>query len=402
MYPDALPDGSAVLFVDGREIFAQSLKTGERHRIGLGRSPHYLSTGHVAYVRDGILFAVLFDPGRLEVRGQPVNILEGISQTVRGAAQVNFSRAGTMMYVSSKGRPRQDEFEWVDHDGTEKSAGALAGPAHAPRLSPDGRRIAAISGDSSRAEGRDVLLYDLTRETWNRFTAEGDFSFALWAPDGTRLALGSQNASGHHVYTSSLDGTSREELIKDAPTTFPLSWSPDGNYLALVTVGASTSRDVAVLDRRDPGKLEVLLNSRFREGAPTFSSDGHWIAYVSDKSGRNEIYERPVQGVGEEWTISTDGGTEPVWARNAPLLFYRQDDAMMVVDVVTTPTVSAGKPRRLFEKRFQRSPSFWPNYDVTPDGKRLLMIKRTEQAPPTQINVVLNWFEELKQRVPTR
>jgi hypothetical protein len=111
---------------------------------------------------------------------------------------------------------------------------------------------------------------------------------------------------------------------------------------------------------------------------------------------------RPIQGAGEEWTISSDGGTEPVWARKAPLLFYRHDDAMMVVDVVITPTVSAGKPRRLFEKRFQRSAAFWPNYDVTFDGRRLLMIKRAEQAAPTQINVVLNWFEELKQRVPTR
>jgi eukaryotic-like serine/threonine-protein kinase len=404
MYPDVLPDGSAVLFSDTSEIYAQSLKTGMRHRLGQGTSPHYLSTGHVAYVRDGVLYAVPFDASRLEVTGQPVNMLEGVSQTVRGgAAQLSFSRAGTMMYVSSNGPPQQDAFVWVDHDGTEKRAGALAGPVHAPRVSPDGGRIAAISGDGALSLGDgDVLLYDLTRETWNRFTAEGDFRFALWAPDGTRLALGSRKAGEHDVFTSSLDGTAREDLIKNAPTTFPLSWSPDGNYIALVTVGDSTSQDIAVLDRRDPGKLKVLLNSRFREGAPTFSSDSRWIAYVSDKSGRNEIYMRPIQGAGEEWTISSDGGTEPVWARNAPLLFYRHDDAMMVVDVVTTPAVSAGKPRRLFEKRFQPSPSFWPNYDVSSDGKRLLMIKHAEQAAPTQINVVLNWFEELKQRVPTK
>ena len=214
--------------------------------------------------------------------------------------------------------------------------------------------------------------------------------------------MGSRKSGKHNVYISSLDGTSVEDLIKDAPTTFPLAWSPDGNHIALVTASEFTSQDIAVLDRRDPGKLQVLLNSRFREGAPTFSSDSRWIAYVSDKSGRNEIYMRPILGAGEEWTISSDGGTEPVWARNAPLLFYRHDDAMMVVDVVITSTVSAGKPRRLFEKRFQRSAAFWPNYDVTSDGKRILMIKRAEQAAPTQINVVLNWFEELKQRVPTR
>src|SRR4029453_17926518 len=123
-----------------------------------------------------------------------------------------------------------------------------------------------------------------------------------------------------------------------------------------------------------PASSRCCSTRDFARGAPTFSSDGRWIAYVSDKSGRNEIYVRPVQGAGEEWTISTDGGPEPVWARYAPLLFYRHDDAMMVVDVVITPTVSAGKPRRLFEKRFHRGDAFWPNYDVTSDGRRLLMI----------------------------
>jgi hypothetical protein len=169
-----------------------------------------------------------------------------------------------------------------------------------------------------------------------------------------------------------------------------------------VTISPSTSQDVAVVERQAPGALHPLVNSKFREGGPTFSPDGRWIAYVSDKSGHAEIYMRPVQGAGEEWAISTGGGNEPVWARNAPFLFYRHDDTMMVVDVVTAPTVAAGKPRRLFEKRYQRSPAFWPNYDVTADGKRLLMIKRAEQSAPTYINVVLNWTEELKQRVPTQ
>jgi Tol biopolymer transport system component len=180
-----------------------------------------------------------------------------------------------------------------------------------------------------------------------------------------------------------------------------MSWSSDGSELAVVTIGQTTGQDIGVVDRRKPGQPRAFLNTKFREGAPTFSPDGRWIAYVSDKSGRNEVYMRPFQESGEEWTISTDGGNEPVWARNAALLFYRHDDAMMVVDVVTAPTVSAGKPRRLFEKRYQRSQAFWPNYDVTADGKRFLMIKRAEQTAPTHINVVLNWGEELKQRVPS-
>jgi Tol biopolymer transport system component len=162
-----------------------------------------------------------------------------------------------------------------------------------------------------------VLLYDVSRETWNRFTDEGNIVFALWTPGGNRLTLVSRHDNRFNVYTSPFDGSQREELVKDAPTIYPMSWSAD--------------------------ESRTFLNSKFREGAPTFSPHGRWIEYVSDKSGRNEIYMRPFEGSGEEWTISTDGGNEPVWARNAPLLFYRHDDAMMVVDVVTTPVVSAGQ-----------------------------------------------------------
>jgi eukaryotic-like serine/threonine-protein kinase len=404
--PAVLSDGSAVLFRNANQIYAQSLKTGERHALGLmGAHPHVLQTGLVLYTSRGTLYAVPFDTGRLQVTGQPVAVLEGIHETVRGRSQVSFSRAGTMVYISSNGQPRQDVLMWVDHNGTETPVGPGGNVVRSPRLSPDGRRIAAISGrvgDSSNSvDSGDVLLYDLTRETWNRFTDQEQNSLAVWTPDGNHLTMYSRRDNG--LYSRPLDGGARDDLYKSGgPTIVPLSWSPDGERLAVVTISPSTSQDVAVVERQAPGALHPLVNSKFREGGPTFSPDGRWIAYVSDKSGHAEIYMRPVQGAGEEWAISTGGGNEPVWARNAPFLFYRHDDTMMVVDVVTAPTVAAGKPRRLFEKRYQRSPAFWPNYDVTADGKRLLMIKRAEQSAPTHINVVLNWTEELKQRVPTQ
>jgi eukaryotic-like serine/threonine-protein kinase len=399
MYPDVLPDRSAVLFNDTGSIYAQSLKTGERHRLGLGASPHYLPTGHLTYVADGVLYAMPFDSSRLEATGQPVAMVEGVGQTLSGAPQISFSRAGTMAYVASNGQPRQDTLVWVEQDGTEQLAGVAGGLAHAPRLSPNGRRISVISGPNRAG---DVLLYDVSRETWNRFTSDRNMAFAAWTPDGKGLTVGSLNDGRYNIYTSSFDGSAQEPLLKDAPTTNPMAWSPDGNHLAVVTVSSTTSQDIGLIDRRNPGTPKAFLNSKFREGAPTFSPDGRWIAYVSDKSGRTEVYMRPVEGGGEEWTISTDGGNEPLWARHASLLFYRHDDAVMVVDVVTAPTVSAGKPRMLFERRYQRSEAFWPNYDVTSDGKRLLMIKRAEDSLPAHINVVLNWFEELKQRVPAK
>jgi hypothetical protein len=133
-----------------------------------------------------------------------------------------------------------------------------------------------------------------------------------------------------------------------------------------------------------------------------FAPDGHAIAYVSSETGRNEIYLRPFPGPGEKLTVSSDGGNEPLWSRTGRELFYRVGDALMAVDVTTTPRLTVGTPRRLFEKHYERSVSLYANYS-TIDGERFVMIKRIDQGDaPARINVAVNWLEELKQRVPTK
>jgi dipeptidyl aminopeptidase/acylaminoacyl peptidase len=134
-----------------------------------------------------------------------------------------------------------------------------------------------------------------------------------------------------------------------------------------------------------------------------FSPDGHWVAYQSQESGRPEIYVRPFQSAGGKIQISTEGGDEPVWSRDGRELFYVNGDKMMAVEVRTQPAFSAGTPQLLFTGRYEISPNGTADYDVSPDGKRFLKIQPTssEQAT-TQINVVINWLEELKRRVPTK
>jgi serine/threonine-protein kinase len=137
------------------------------------------------------------------------------------------------------------------------------------------------------------------------------------------------------------------------------------------------------------------------EAAPRFSPDGHWIAYASNESGRFEIYVRPYPGPGGKWQISTEGGTEPVWNPKGHEVFYRNGQEMMAADYIAQPTFSAGKPKVLFEGPYVPTPRSIPDYDVSPDGQRFLMIKAPEQAQaPVPINVVLNWSEELKQKAP--
>jgi Tol biopolymer transport system component len=146
------------------------------------------------------------------------------------------------------------------------------------------------------------------------------------------------------------------------------------------------------------GKPRSFLVTPFLEHGTTFSPDGHSVAYLSNESGRDEVYLQPFPGPGGKTLISTEGGNAPVWARSGHELFYRNGDKMMAVDITTDPELEAGNPRLLFEGRFDTFGSL-ANFDVTPDGRRFVMI---QEGPGmrTQINVVLNWFDELKRLVP--
>ena len=172
--------------------------------------------------------------------------------------------------------------------------------------------------------------------------------------------------------------------------------------MAFIEVHPATQRDVWVLGLSDR-KAQPLLRTKFDEAAARFSPDGRWLAYVSNESGRYEVYVQAFPGPGGKWQISTETGTEPIWNPNGRELFYRSGEKMMAVEISTQRNLTAGKPRMLFEGRYESAPFPVPNYDVSPDGKRFLLLKPVDQgqAVPTQINVVLNWFEELNRRVPT-
>jgi dipeptidyl aminopeptidase/acylaminoacyl peptidase len=194
-----------------------------------------------------------------------------------------------------------------------------------------------------------------------------------------------------------------ERLAPGQYAQIPRSWSPDGQILAFHENNPTTGKDIWVL-RLSDHKAEPFLRTPFNEGGPVFSPDGHWLAYISDESGRPEIYVKPYPGPGGKWQISTEGGSEPAWNHNGRELFFRSGSKMMAVEVTTLPTFSAGKPKLLFEGQYVpvQAGLMSTAYDVSPDGQRFLMIKAGEQAQaPSQINVVLNWFEELKQKVPT-
>jgi serine/threonine-protein kinase len=266
----------------------------------------------------------------------------------------------------------------------------------APRFSPDGQRL-AVETDNQ------VWLYDFARETFARFTFEGKQNlYPVWTPDGKRIAFNSNREGSPNLFWQRADGSGGlERLTSSELPQWPLSFSPDGQLLAFAEVDPSGSYDIWVLHVADR-KAEPFLKTSFIESAPQFSPDGHWLAYISNESGRYEVYVQPYPGPGGKYLISTEGGTEPMWNPKGGELFYRDGDKMMAVEIATQPTFSAGKPKVLFERDYMPTNGTIPFYGVTSDGQRFVMVKDNDQsAPITQINVVLNWFEELKARVPT-
>jgi serine/threonine-protein kinase len=406
-WPEFLPSGKAVLFSPGGGLVSvQSLVTRERRNLNQGgvgwTQPHYLASGHVLYGQAGNLVAVPFNSQRLEVTGATVPVIEGVMQnTVIGSAQYSASATGSLVYIPGGVQVSQLGLVWVNRNG---AAEPLAAPPHGyvnPRLSPDGRRVAVgiTEADSQ------VWLYDLFRKTLTRLTFEGNNNLVpFWTPDGKRIVFTSNKEGQRNLFWQLADGGGGlERLTTSEYQNLPGSWSADGQLLAFAQLTPDMGYDIWVL-RASDRKVQPFLQTRFNEGSPQFSPDGRWLAYFSDESGRREIYVQPYPGPGGKWQISTEGGTEPLWNRNGRELFYRNGNKMMAVEVTTQPIFSPGTPKVLFEGQYQLLPLIsTPNYDVAPDGQRFLMLKPTEQeqAATTQINVVLNWFEELKQKVPT-
>ncbi len=407
-WPEFLNGGKAVLFAAGTsaanwsnaQVVAQSVGTGERRNlIQAGMYPRYAPTGHLLYAQGGSLIAVPFDPQRLAITGAAVPVVEGILQsTGNGAAQYSFSATGSLVYVPGGVQATQLRLVWISRNGAEQPLTAPARAYQIPRLSPDGRRVAV----DIQEQEMQVWQYDLSREALTRLTFEGNSNQPpAWTPDGKRIAFGSNKEGPANLFWQLADGSGGlERLAASEYTQFPQSWSPDGQLLTFTELDPTTGWDIWVLRMADR-KAQPFLRTPFNEESSRFSPDGRWLAYISDESGRFEVYVQPYPGPGGKWQISTEGGAEPVWNPNGRELFYRTENKMMVVDISMRSSFSAGKPRVLFSEPYLPTPIIPANYDVSPDGQRFLMLKPTEQAAPTQINVVLNWFEELKQKVPT-
>jgi len=406
--PDAevLPDGKWLLYStsqgsnpDYHEIRAVSLETGQSSVVLQGGSnPRYLPSGHLLFTRTGGLMAARFDLDSRKVTGPAVAVIEGIRSEIYGNSQFSVSDNGTLIYIPGGsgwiGKP-----VWVDRQGKITQIPLPAQCYSGFKLSPDGKRLAIQVASATD----DIWIYEFERGTFLRLTLNGSNIGPVWSPDGKRVVFGSFRDGRFGLFWKAADGSGAEERLTTAsPETFQAaeSWSADGKALLFGEWSATDQGDIWILPLEGERKPEPFLRTPFSEFFSSFSPDGRWIVYTSDESGRYEVYVRPYPGPGGKWQVSTEGGEEPVWSANGQELFYRNGEKWMVASVQTKPEFHAQMPRLMFENYFINVPGL--SHYPSPDSQRQIMIQPIGQdANPKQINVVLNWFEELKQRVPT-
>jgi eukaryotic-like serine/threonine-protein kinase len=415
-YPQLLSGGRAVLFTaattqapDSGDIAILDLQSGEERILIAGVDGHVLSTGHLVFVRGGSLWAVPFDINRLEVRGTPVPVVEGIRVETGGAVQYVVGDDGTLAYVPGVvGAGAASRLVWVDRTGREEPIKAPDRNYGYPRLSPDGTRLAI----DVREDQNDLWVWEFARGTLTRLTFDrGGDTYPRWTGDGKRVVYssaasdGETNAPATFVpFTQPADGTgNRERLATFRAHLDQSALSPDGKWLVMRTVSSGTQEDIMLVSLDNDRQVQPLIHTPFRERNAEISPDGRWIAYQSNESGADQVYVRPFPAVdGGKWQVSAAGGGKPLWARNGREIFYvASDNALMTVPVQPAATFTFGNATRLLDTTgYSNTGLQGRSFDVTPDGRRFLFTKNVEQQTSGAVNVVLNWFTELKQKVP--
>ena len=421
--PQLLPGGRAILFTlarlgdwDTAQIVVQSLDTGQRHVVlQRGTDARYVRTGHLVYALDGTLFAVPFNVATFAVTGPAVPLVEDVAQQ-NVTAHFALSSQGALVYMPRDalgGSQAKRTLAWVDREGHEAALKASPHAYFYPRISPDGTRV-ALEG---RDEEHDIWIWDLARETLTRLTLGPAFEqYVVWTPDGRSVIFGQSELGGPNaprsLFRQAADGTGTvERLTQGIVAQFPSTVTPDGAALIFREQTYSnfrkTGMDLLLLPLKGERRVRPLLQSSTDESNAEVSPDGHWLAYQSNETGRDEIYVRPFPNVDDgKRMVSTGGGTQPLWARNGQELFFESSGALMRVPVVTGSRFEPGAPTKLLD--LPRGPDLAVGrmYDVSPDGRRFLILKPVSGVVETptfpRLILVQNWFEELKRLVPPK
>ena len=407
-WPQILPDGDHVLFttyrtpIERATIEVLSIRSGKRDVVFTGGVfGFYVPTGHLLYAVGETIRAAPFDLDRLGVTGAALPVVDSVAMNpTDGAAAFDVSENGTLAYLPVSSYVTETELMLVDRRGNASRALPASDRYDHPRLSPDGGRI-AVDIRSANSLG-DIWVFQVGRSGGLRLTAEGGRDFgAEWTPDGRELIYSSEHPF-FDLYRRAADASRpAEPLLTGGFDHYPGAVSPDGRLFAF-SLAVPGAGELWTVQLRGPPAATRYFANGFNLAHPTLSPDGRWMAYDSDESGRVEVYAQSYPNPSlKRWKVSPANGSEPMWTRGGRELVYRKGDSMMTVSVDLQNGRSSA-PRALFGGPYPDSPGWTRprSYDVSRDGERFLLTKLPAEQSRPRINVVLNWFAELRSKVP--
>lgn len=415
--PQSISNGRFILATVARaaasglrcQVVAVSVATGERRLlVDDARHAQYVGDGVLVFLRNNALFATRLDADRLEVSGSPAPVWDHVFERVRLRSWA--SAAGSLVYWPNLRVSHR--LVWVDRAGNQEPLRLPPASYYGPRISPDGKSIAYAIGSDFPS---DVWEYDLETRATVRLTTDGRSAMPLWTPDGTRLILSTLGATGRALTQLVVRGSAKPEPIPLPPaflpgaSKFPVSWADGGRTLIVRQYGLEGQPPLWRVALDGGSAPQPLRPDRANHGR--ISPDGRWLAYNVSEYGSEygptdpklaEVYVTAFSTEGPQWKVSADGGAFPVWSRNGRELFYREGARMMAVSVTPGETFTAGTPRPLFEVPYYEGDPGMPNYDVTPDGQRFMMVFPATTEGPDRLNVIQGWKAEMLRRLDGR
>jgi len=416
-----LPDSNRILAtiddnlnpgIASNSIYIVDITTGAKTRlINNAFAPHYLSSGHIAFIRDQALWVVSFDVKLGETMGAEyaTNISPILASQTGGFANYSVTNSGLLVYQEIQNIQAERELVWVDIEGNRARLELPPGRYRDPVLSPEGDRLVLtlfqLNGDS------DLWVFNLQTNTLSRVTFSGEAFNVIWSLDGERLIYERSGSPG--IWISNANGIGDPQRITTSDTrSIPNSITPDGSQLIYMS-GFGNAFDFSEVSLEDENhENRVLLASGFNEVAASISPDGNWLAYNNNETGMHQIYLRPYPNVNDgKWQITSAGGWEASWGPDGETLYYvsqtNEEDTgtrgLYSVPLTLGADVSIGTPTRL-ATGLSVNGGDYPNYDVHPDERQFIGFEVDTRATQSQeefLILVSNWFEELNRLAPS-
>jgi serine/threonine protein kinase len=411
-WPFFLPDGRRFLYLvatfgtgEEREnmgIYAGSLDSKDERFVAAAKSTlAYADPGFVFFRRERNLVVQRFDARSLRVTGDAFVVAENVQYFPQTAgALFSVSENGLLVY-EAESTSVLSRLVWFDRGGHEVGSLGGVGDQANPRISPDGRSV-ALDVTDHQSGNVDVWTYPSGGGVATRLTTDpGIDAGPIWSPDGQRIAFTSFRRGHPDVYAKISSGAGSDETILESKSTkYVTDWSPDGRFILVRALDATTNLELWVVPVSGGGAPAAFIKRPFGVNQGQFSPDGRWVAYASNESGKWEIAVTPYPGPGGTWKVSTAGGTEPRWRRDGKELYYLAPDGkLMAVEVSTGATFEAGAARPLFSIRRREpvSASDLFSYDVSADGQRFLVNADAEASVSAPMTAVVNWAASLKE-----